>query len=448
MLTSDLENLPKTPGVYIFRDASNRVLYVGKAISLRARVSSYFQQTVQQGPKTQVLVSKIAKIDHVDVGSELEALLLEADLIKRLRPPYNISLKDDKNYAYIVVQKPLRNAPVTPVALEEDVDINLFPGVGTARRIDSENDEVLYFGPFPEGNVVRFVLRSLKKIFKFRELNRSSLVLRSRLGRAYLFGVGADPAGVKISPYEYNQNIRRLIKFLQSGQKDPIINDLKRQMVKLSQSNKFEEAAEIRDEIGRFEYVTQNFRPASEFLANPNLVADTREEALTDLFVILSKAKDPDLDPSRVVQDDVRIEGYDISHFGGKQMVGSMVVFINGRPSKSDYRRFRIKYVRKIDDVAALFEVLSRRLKNNWPLPKVLLVDGGKPQVAAARKVLKDAKLLGQIKLIGLSKRFEEIITADGSVIKLPKDSKALHLIQSIRDEAHRFANSYRKKLS
>lgn len=441
MAVLGFDNLPRSPGVYIFRDIKNQVLYVGKAISLKDRVSSYFQNSVDLGPKTRALVGKIVKIDHIDVSSELEALLLESELIKRWRPPYNISLKDDKFYQYIKVQKPIQNPSTVPVVISENTDLSIFPGVCTVRRPDLNDKTAFYFGPFPDGTTVQYVLRTLRRIFRFRDSSLKKVNLKTRLGRSILFGNSSffNKAGqAVISPADYNLSLRRLVRFLKSGQKDPIIRDLKRQMAIFSRNQHYEAAAAVRDQIERFEYITQNFKPAREFLANPNLIADSREESQQVLCGLLGVV------PHR----GLRIEGYDISHFAGKQMVGSMVVFVDGEAKKGEYRRFKIKNVVGVDDVAALKEVLERRFKNNWPQPQVLMVDGGKPQVTAARKVLKETGLLDQIKLIGLAKRLEEIIDTDGSVIRLPRDSKALLLLQGLRDEAHRFANAYRKKLT
>jgi excinuclease ABC subunit C len=432
MLKEDVGSLPKSPGVYIFKDLKKRVLYVGKAVSLHDRVASYFQAAVDLGPKTRALVGKIASVDHINVSSELEALLLEADLIKRLRPPYNISLKDDKYYQYIRVEKPLSHPPKQPVPINEKTDWKLFPAVGTARRPDLEDKSALYFGPFPQGQTVQYVLRSLRQVFGLRDAGLSRSNLASKLGRTLFFKA-------EVSPAEYHQSLRRLISFLKSGQKDPIILGLKKQMSKLSKEQHFEEAGRLRDQIERFEYVTQNFRPAQEFLANPNLIEDTRNTAVARLAALVGAV------PSAPTP--FRLEAYDISHFAGKRMVGSLVVFIDGVPSKKDYRRFRIKTVGQVDDTAALREVLRRRFKNDWPLPQVLLVDGGKPQVSAARQVLVELNLTAKITLVGLAKRHEELITARGATVRLPKSSPALNLLQQLRNEAHRFANSYRKKL-
>jgi len=407
---------------------------VGKAISLRDRVSSYFQKTVNLGPKTTALVSKISKIEHINVGSELEALLLEAELIKRFRPPYNISLKDDKQYSYIIVRKQKVESGKPRIKPE-------IYCVGTARKIEDKGKKTLYFGPFPDGTTVRQVLRRLRHIFKFCDCSQSKLQRYSKLRRPCIFGnidLCWAPCDEGVSLEDYNSNMRRLIKFLHSGKKDPIIKDLRHQMVRLSKAKRFEEAAHLRDQIDNFEYVTQNFRPAVEFLKNPNLIEDERSEAVKELVELLS------LTPSG---GDIRIECFDISHLGGQQMVGSMVVFVNGAPVKSEYRRFKIKAVKGINDVAALAEVVTRRFSNDWPRPQVLVVDGGKPQVAAAKAVIASNGLTESIVLIGLAKRLEEIVRSDGTVVRLPKASKSLRLLQSLRDEAHRFANAYRKKL-
>lgn len=449
MTPPELATLPKTPGVYIFKDKSGHILYVGKAISLKDRVSSYFQESLDLGPKTRALVAKIISIEHVDVGSELEALLLEAELIKRHRPPYNISLKDDKSYQYIVVEK-------FPSKLDKGNKVNMvnrankstvsdfyrFPRISTTHSKGNLNPNWLYFGPYPEGRTVRQVVRELRRIFQFRDCGAAKYNRYQALKRPCLFGdinLCTAPCVGRISAVDYNKNINRIVKFLSSGQKDPLISEMRLEMSALSLDQKFESASKIRDQISRFEYVTQTFRPASEFLVNPNLESDQNNASLSDLFSVLSLPK----------SSNTRLECVDISHLSGNQTVGSLVVFDGGRPNKSQYRRFRIKSVKGVSDVASIAEVLTRRFKHEeWPLPRVLIIDGGKPQVAAAKKVLKDLNLTSTLALIGLAKQFETIIRSDRTSLRIPRSRPAIKLLQSLRDEAHRFANSYRKKIT
>ena len=425
MSNLNIENLPKSPGVYIFRDSKKKVLYVGKAISLRDRVAAYFQKTLDLGPKTRALVAKIAKIDYIDVNSELEALLLEAELIKRYRPPYNINLKDDKSYKFIKITR-------------HDDRHNAFPAVITTHGKDCLDNWC--FGPFPEGQTVRYVLKELRRIFKFRDCSLTKYSRYQHLNRPCLFGdinLCSAPCVGAISKIDYQKNIKRLIKFLKSRQKDPIIKDLKREMAALSRQNEYERAAILRNQITRFEYITQKFVPAKSFLENPNLVIDERIQGQNELFNLVNvKSSD---------KQSARIECFDISHLSGQTVVGAMAVFVDGAPSKKDYRRFKVKGDYGNNDVAGLSEVISRRLKHtNWLLPKIMVVDGGKPQVFTVKKILKESRLDKKIILIGLAKRFEEIITADGDVHRLPKTSPALRLLEQLRNEAHRFANRYR----
>jgi len=425
MTNLNIQNLPKSPGVYIFRDVKNKVLYVGKAISLRDRVTSYFQKTFDLGPKTSALVSKIKKIDHILVNSELEALLLEAELVKRYKPPYNINLKDDKSYKFIKITRHCDRQ-------------NDFPAVFTTHTEDCQNSDC--FGPFPEGQTVRYVLKELRRIFKFRDCSVTKYDRYQKLQRPCLFGninLCSAPCVGNISKDDYQRDIKRLVKFLTSRQKDPIIKELKREMVKLSRQNEYERAGVIRDQITRFEYITQKFVPASEFLDNPNFVSDERLKSQKELFDLLSI--------SPIVGQTARIECFDVSHFAGQFIVGSMAVFVDGAPSKKDYRRFKIKGNFGNNDVAGLSEIISRRLRHEgWPLPKILIVDGGKPQVFTIKKILKKLGFDNQITLIGLAKRYEEVVTSSGTVIRLSKSSPALRLLEQLRDEAHRFANRYR----
>jgi len=447
-----IRSLPLKPGVYIFRDKSGAALYVGKAVNLRNRVRSYFQKGLELGPRTAAMVEKIKKIEHIVVESEIEALLLEADLIKRLKPKYNVRLKDDKAYQYIKISNVKAQMSKLKTATPEE-----FAKVTTARKTYGQ---AIYFGPFPEGKTVRQVLRTLRRVFPFRDCSEAKFKRYQKLGRPCLYGdleLCPAPCVGLISPEDYQKNIKQLVLFL-SGRRKNLVEQLEEEMEKASKEKNFEEAARLRDRIRSLEYVTQAFKPAKDYLEHPNLLEDQRQKELEELRKRVGLEKKIK-----------RIEAYDISNIFGEWAVGSLVVFMDGEPDKSQYRRFKIKTVEGVSDVAMIKEVLRRRLKRVQNskrkaqslvqssklkkskdkvfenLPDLILVDGGKPQVGAVNEILEEFGLT--IPVLGLAKRFERIIKDDLSVIKLPKSSPALHLLQRIRDEAHRFALSYHRKL-
>ena len=436
-----LTQIPRKPGVYIFRESSGKPLYVGKAINLKNRVRSYFKKEFDLGPKTALMVSKIKKIEHIVVESEIEALLLESDLIKRLKPKYNVQLKDDKAYKYISISKIKNQKSKTSLKVKaarpED-----YAKILTTRK--SEGRDV-YFGPFPEGGTVNQVLRTLRRIFPFRDCSEAKFKRYQKLGRPCLYGdlkLCPAPCVGRISSEDYKKIIKQLKMFL-SGKRKGLVRELEREMKKASKEKDFEKAAALRDRIRNLEYVTQSFRQASEYLEHPDLLEDKIQKELEGLKGIVG------------LESLERIEAYDISNISGKYAAGSLVTFINGEPSKRDYRRFKIKTVDQADDVGMIKETLRRRLarlvkqmdadSSFSEVPDLILIDGGKAQVSAANEVLKEYGL--DIPVLGLAKRFEEVVKSDLPVVRLQKDSPALHLLQRIRDEAHRFAVSYHRKL-
>lgn len=429
-LKTTIKHLPENPGVYLFRNDANRVLYVGKAINLKNRVSSYFQKYDALAPKTKSLVSKVAKIEHIKVENEIEALLLEADLIKRYRPPFNISLKDDKFYVFIKISK----------------DSTSTRKIGTSRRSSEEKSK--YFGPYPEGSSVKILLQYLRKIFPYRDCSVQKFNTYKHRKRPCLYGyIGACTAPCQGNIRSNEKNISQIEKYLK-GERKIVLNNLKKEMTIASKAQKYEEAAIIRDQIASFEYVQQTTINVKEYLSDPSLVDDKRLQALTELIKILESHNLP-VNTNKILTK-FRIETYDISNFQGKNPVGSMIVFTGGAPDKKEYRRFHINTKNTPDDFAMMQEMLSRRIKNKWPIPDLIVIDGGKGQLNAALAVIVNSKF--KCPLIALAKKYEEIYYDDGKEIKkilLPSDSMALKLLQQTRDEAHRFAiNFYRKKHS
>ncbi len=406
----DKSKLPHKPGVYIFKDDSRHILYVGKAIDLYHRVASYFSKDLPL--KTSVMVSKIVMVETIIVESELEALILEANLIKVHLPPFNVRLTDDKDYLYIKVTK------------------ENFPRVITARKTDLK-DVLKYFGPFPSGTTVKATLKNLRRFFPWCQYGDSSKGVRA----CFYYHLGLCPGSCvgKIDQNEYRKNINRLMTLL-DGKKEKLLEELKKEMAKYAKEQQFEMAEKTKKIILGIEYLTQSNRIQS-YLENPNFLEDEREISLRELQKDLNLPTLPE-----------RIEGYDISNISGKNATGSMVVLTHGEIDKSQYRKFKIMISGKPNDVAMHAEMMQRRLRHSeWAMPDLIIIDGGRGQVRAAKKMLDEKNL--QIPVFGLAKRMEWLYTPKEQIVKLPKRSLALRLLQKLRDESHRFAITYHRKL-
>jgi len=404
------ENLPDTPGVYLMKDASGAVLYVGKAGNLRRRVSSYFERPHES--RIQKLVSEIASIDHKPTDTAIEALILEAKLIKEIRPPFNVKEKDDKSFLYVEITK------------------EKFPRVLLVRGRDSANGT--RFGPFTSASSIREALRIIRKIFPWstHDVKQEARSKKQELGSekqarpCFDYQIGLCPGTCigAVTKEEYRKNIQNLKLFFQ-GDKKKILRNLEKEMAAASKHLEFEKAGKLRRRIFALQHI--------------------RDVALIRDNDISNGDGDPGLrrdDPSgRFAQ---RIEGYDISNISGTSAVGSMVVFTNGTPDKAEYRKFRIRTVVGSNDVGMMREVLSRRFENSWPLPDLVLIDGGAGQINAAKNVVREFKL--KIPVIGIAKgptrKRNDIIGI------VPKGIEKKTLIR-VRDEAHRFAIKYHKKV-
>lgn len=408
-LKNQIKKLPPDPGVYLFWDSKREILYIGKAISIKKRVSSYFVKE-NLGPKTDKLVSQIADVTFIKVFSEFEALLLEAELIKKHKPFFNIQAKDDKSPLYIKITN-------------EEIPLI------TVTRREKKVRGVYLKGPFPSAKTTRDVLKIIRKIFPYcHHKNPKKPCLYVHLGLC------PYPYESQIEKEKYRQNVEKIKKLL-SGKNKALIRDLTKQMHEASKNLRFEEAAEIKSKIGKLQYILTTFHTPREFLERPTLVDDLNLTRLKDLQEKLDLPKIPK-----------RIECYDISNLGGKLATGSMAVFENGRPQKSEYRRFRIKFKKTPDDYDMLKETLARRFKNDWPHPDLIIIDGGRGQLNAALSILSKYKL--NMPIASLAKRLEEIfVPAKVSPVSLSKDSPARQLAQAIRDEAHRFAIAYHRLL-
>lgn len=393
----DRSRLPRKSGIYQFKDSQGHVLYVGKAIDLYHRVASYFNRQIDA--KIATLVSQIASVETIIVESELEALILEANLIKKYLPPFNVRLIDDKDFLYIGLTR-------------ED-----FPKVVTIRKQDLDKLKK-YWGPFPSSKTVRETLKQLRRVFPWCQGGRRA---------CFYFHLGLCPgacAGL-ISQNNYKKIINKFSKFL-DGKKVQLLEELTKEMLAASKREQFEQAAQLKKMIYGINYLTQSNR-VKAYLENPNFLEEETTLALRQLQKDLNLYKIPQ-----------RIEGYDISNIQGKEAVGSMVVLTNGAIDKSQYRKFKIKISGRPNDVGMLKEMIRRRMKNNWPLPDLIIVDGGRGQARAVKS---------QIPVYGLAKRMEWLYPPKGDVIKLSKRSLSLRLLQKLRDESHRFAVAYHRKL-
>ncbi len=353
---------------------------------------------------------KIAKIDYIKVFSEFEALLLEAELIKKHRPFFNVQSKDDKSPLYIKISK--ENIPLV-----------------TTTRKTKEVKSTYLVGPFPSAKVTKEILKTVRKIFPYcQHTNPKKPCLYVHLG---------------LCPFPYeNKNTRKnygkttkKIKTLLSGKSKELTKQLTREMTSFSKDELYERAQDTKDQITKLQTLTTTYHTPKDFLEQPNLVDDKALQKLEDIKNHLGLQSRPE-----------RIECYDISNISGTFAVGAMVTFISGQGDKSEYRKFRIKFIDKPNDYEMIKEVLARRFKNNWPKPDLIIIDGGRGHLNSALSVLQKYKL--NIPVVSLAKRFEQIYTPHKVMpITLLKESPARQLAQEIRDEAHRFAITYHRLL-
>ena len=411
-LQEKIDNLPLDPGVYLYKDKFGTIIYVGKAAKLRNRVRQYFQKSRNRDTKTELLVKDIADVELLIVDSEIEALFLESEMIKRYMPKYNVLLRDDKHYQYVRIDFKSSH-----------------PVVGLVRRPLDDGGE--YFGPYV-GNI-RPALKLLRKIFPFDY----SLPTGKKYDRASLhYHLGLSPgleAG-HTSLEDYRSNLRKLTAYLK-GDRKLLEKTIRKEMHNFAKVKDFEQAARKRDQLSGLENLHKQI-----VFGDKELFDISKDQALSGLQDLLDLNGVPK-----------RIEGYDISHQSGTNNVASMVVFTDGVSDKSQYRKFKMKHPGN-DDFAHMHEVISRRFSDKnlekWLKPDLILIDGGKGQVNAALNALEQKSI--DIPLIGLAKRFETIIkpTDDGiEEVFLDKSSHVIKLLQRVRDESHRFAVSYHTNL-
>lgn len=407
MLKTKLKSLPKTPGVYLFKNSKGKIIYVGKAVNLNNRVKSYFNKSLSTGEKTKLLVDNIKSLEIIKVDSEIEALLLEANLIQKYQPKYNIDLKDNSSY------------PSIKITTNEK-----FPRVTQTRKII--HDGAKYYGPYTDITTLRFILKTLRKIFKFR----SCKTLPKKPCLYYYINKCQAPCIFNSTEQakEYKKNIKNIILFL-DGKKDLLIKNLTVEMKISSKDENYEKANQLKTQIEKIKDFTKPSNKPYEYLKNPDLLDDQINLSLDNLKKSLN------------LQNLSRIECYDVANIQGQFSTASMIVFTNGQKDTDSYRRFKIHTTGKPNDYKMLEETLLRRFKHNeWPSPDLVIIDGGLGQL----NVFNNLKI--NIPAIALAKR-EEKIYFKNKIIILDRSSPALKLLQRIRDEAHRFATTYHKKL-
>lgn len=393
-LKENILSAPDSPGVYLIKDKAGKVIYIGKAKSLKKRLSTYSGPGLEA--KTAAMVSNAVDIELRLTQTEGLALLLEAALIHKYEPRYNVALRDDKSFPYVKIT-------------DEE-----FPAVCVTRKVGTDSGR--YFGPYTNAKLLRQALKVIRKYFPYRSCKKMPKVPCIY----YRIGLSPAPCAGKINKAEYDRNIKSISLILE-GKSDALIKKLTKEMRMKARQRKFEEAAALRDKILSLSSLGTEYHMP--------------QAGLSDLKDLISLKQLP-----------MRIEGFDVSDIYGKEACASMVSFYDGSPDKDNYRRFRIKAVEGIDDYAMIREVVARRysrlIKEGLSLPDLILIDGGRGHLESAQREL--VKLGLKIPLVSIAKEEENIYTtARLKPLKLSHDTPALNLIRRVRNEAHRFALSY-----
>ncbi|HUD07188.1 MAG TPA: excinuclease ABC subunit UvrC [Candidatus Saccharimonadales bacterium] len=433
LISKKRAELPKSPGVYFFKDKAGEIIYIGKAAVLKNRVNQYFQKSRARDQKTDLLISEIADLEYIEVETELDALFLEAELVRRYLPRYNILLRDDKSLVYVRINYS-----------------DSYPSISFTRR--PLDDGAKYFGPYFSAFATKRALKYLRRAFPY---STHTGVIPKRVCLQYHLGLCPGLEENKTSLEEYRANLRKLIQYLR-GERSKLMNSIEKQMRKAAARKDFELAAKYRNQLSAIKALSQRV-----VFSDKETLDIYKDQGLSGLTEILGLESIPR-----------RIEGYDISHQQGTHNTASQVVFVNGLPDKAAYRKFKMRLPGN-NDFAHMNETISRRLSpantKKWGKPDLILIDGGKGQLSSAVKA-RDASGL-DMPMIGLAKREEEIIvSSEGSRVALkldliakqrgvvfsseefyrvllPKNSPVVKLLQRIRDESHRFAVSYHSVL-
>jgi excinuclease ABC subunit C len=418
-----VRQFPTSSGVYLMKDSAGRVIYVGKAKNLRSRAGSYFVKAAAEEFRTAHWIDEICDADYIETESEVDALLVESRLIKDIQPRYNKDLKDDKTFPYLMI------------TTHED-----FPRVEVTRQPRERG--VKLYGPFANAGALRGAVQVLQRIFKFRTcgLDIEEADERWRWFRPCLLASIRQctaPCNFRISREEYRRDIKRLQMFLE-GNKGAVLGEMRDEMKSAADNLQFERAARLRDEIRLLENLDK--RGELDTHAQPEVFYVDPKKGLAGLRKVLRLAKTP-----RVV------EGVDIAHLAGNNTVASLVQFLDGLPFKPGYRRYKIRGVEGIDDYLSIHEVVARRYarlsRESETFPDILLIDGGKGQLAAATAAFREMEIEPPV-MISLAKRQEEVfVPGADEPLRLSRHSYALRLLQYVRDEAHRFAQHYHHML-
>lgn len=414
-----VREFPQSPGVYLMKDASGVVIYVGKAKNLRSRAGSYFLAAAAQEIRTAEWIHEIADIDFMLCNSEVDALLTESRLVKDIQPRHNKDLKDDKTFPYLMI------------TTHED-----FPRVEVTRTPKAKGAKL--YGPFTSAGQLRGAMQVMQRVFQFRtcSLDIEENDPRWQWFRPCLLASIKQctaPCNQRISKADYKRDIRRLQTFLEGGS-EKLLSQMREEMLEASSKLDFEKAARLRDEVRLLENLKD--RGEIDTHAQPEVFYIDPKKGMRALKKVLGMDKEP-----RV------IEGVDIAHLGGDDTVASLVQFLDGLPFKPGYRRYKIQDVKGIDDFRSIHEVISRRFRRlsdeQDAFPDLLMIDGGKGQLNAALAAFRDQEIDPPV-MVSLAKREEEIFRpGEKEPIRLGRESFALRLLQYVRDEAHRFAQHY-----
>lgn len=413
----NVDTLPKTAGVYIFK-AGRDILYIGKAINIKSRVKNHFQQPSYRDT---LFIDQVKKIGFLETDSEIEALLLEANLIKKYQPKYNVIWRDDKNYFYVAIAQNEQKIPYVFI---------------THQRSHAKTE---YIGPFVEGSALKKTLRFLRRAFPYYTSPRHG---KTKCTWCHIDLCPGPEPDIK----NYKSNIKKLALVLK-GKKKSVLNSFRKEMKQLARDKKFEEAGKIRDRI----YALEQIMAHTHVISGQEKISPTANAPeLLSKIIGLKKPTN-------------KIECYDVSNIQGKMAVSSMVVFKDGLPDKSStsfetklvldksqYKKFKIRLPEEPNDIAMLKETLERRLNHSeWDYPDAMLIDGGKAQLNAAIKAKNKNKETKKIKVISIAKGRQELFI-EGKAKPIPLKSlpqEVYNLIKQLDDEAHRFAITYHKNL-
>lgn len=426
----DLKIIPRSPGVYLFKKGA-AILYVGKANDLRSRLAFYFRKNI--GEKIRRLREEAESLETMILTSEVEALIKEAELIKKYQPPFNVLLRDDKNYSYAAITRD----ELPKIFITHQPFRSRFKKISGGK---SSTPSARYLGPFTHAATLKTVLKMLRRTYPYCTCKtpHTRPCLSSQIGKCPGYCCIKNAVPALEQKKEYAVHIKHIVSLL-TGKKKSVIRDLKREMLLAAKQERFEDAMRARGELEGIE----------DIFAHRLHLSDTGKTGVPDdNWTAIEKNIRSILGISSPLV--VRVEGYDISNISGTSASGSMVVFRDGKPDKSAYRMFRIKTVHQSSDVDMLKEVFRRRLSHiEWPLPELIIVDGGKPQLGAVLSIISLMQPSLYHRIMGLAKREEELfIPGRSTSVRLDSlPNPTAFFFQRVRDESHRFAKRYHHKI-